>query len=83
MDLPTVQTVLGHTTVVWTFRYAENGDNSATPRAARALDALQGRERGQPATTAAATEGGPQGALSERTPARAEAAAAGALPGSP
>lgn len=43
VDLPTVQTVLGHTTLVSTFRYAEYADNNAAMRVARALDVMHGR----------------------------------------
>ena len=39
IDLPTVQAVLGHTSLLSTLRYAEYADGSAPFRAARALDA--------------------------------------------
>ena len=38
IDLPTVQAVLGHTSLLSTLRYAEYMDGSAPFRAARALD---------------------------------------------
>jgi integrase len=45
IDLPTVQAQLGHRHLVSTLRYAAYADESASARAARALDALRnGRE---------------------------------------
>lgn len=41
LDLPTVQGVLGHTSLLSTMRYAEYSDQSAAVRAARVLDGLR------------------------------------------
>ena len=38
LDLPSVQTVLGHTTLISTLRYAAYSDNNAPMRAAALLD---------------------------------------------
>lgn len=46
VDLPTVQTVLGHTTLISTLRYAEYADGSAARRAVGALDAMHARPAG-------------------------------------
>ena len=49
IDLPTVQNVLGHSSLLSTLRYAEYADDSAPFRAARALDASRQNEApGQP-----------------------------------
>jgi integrase len=46
VDLPTVQAVLGHTSLLSTLRYAEYADGSAAFRAARALDAMHAAAAG-------------------------------------
>lgn len=43
LDLPTVQRVLGHASLLSTLRYADYADESAASRAARALDRLHAR----------------------------------------
>ena len=48
VDLPTVQAVLGHRTLLSTLRYAEYSDGSAPFRAARALDAMHADLAGKP-----------------------------------
>ncbi len=45
IDLPTVQAVLGHSSLLSTLRYAEYADDSAAFRAARAIDASRGHSR--------------------------------------
>ena len=41
LDLPAIQTVLGHRSLVSTFRYACYADDSAATRAAKLLDQVQ------------------------------------------
>jgi integrase len=48
VDLPTVQAVLGHSSLLSTLRYAEYADDSAAFRAARALDASRSQGRTTP-----------------------------------
>jgi integrase len=47
IDLPTVQMVLGHSSLLSTLRYAEYADGSAAFRAARALDAMHASAAGK------------------------------------
>lgn len=47
IDLPTVQMVLGHSSLLSTLRYAEYADGSAAFRAARALDAMHAASAGE------------------------------------
>jgi integrase len=56
IDLPTVQQVLGHTSLLSTLRYAEYADDSAAFRAAKALDALHGIPSAAVAASAAVPE---------------------------
>ncbi len=45
LDLPTVQAHLGHRHLISTLRYAAYGDETASARAARALDAIHDRHQ--------------------------------------
>ena len=49
LELPDVQAVLGHSSLISTLRYAEYADGSAAFRAARAIDASRGHRTPGPA----------------------------------